>query len=139
MKCLIVSCGFYKSFSVCIFVITAMFNLLNVKTSFTHILKGAFNTSTQVNIDLVQLIVFYLYKQKYKTTFGCEKPHSNKIITHSPNTSLSFNPHLWPLSFGWPSPVFFFYLYVLILSLTETTFIFSQLTKKTHQDCLSKK
>lgn len=116
-----------------------MFNLLNVKTSFTHILKGAFNTSTQVNIDLVQLIVFYLYEQKYKTTFGCEKPHSNKIITHSPNTSLSFNPHLWPLSFGWPSPVFFFYLYVLILSLTETTFIFSQLTKKTHQDCLSKK
>lgn len=71
-------------------------------------LKGAFNTSTQVNIDLVQLIVFYLYKQKYKTTFGCEKAHSNKIITHSPNTSLSFNPHLWPLSFGWPSPVFFF-------------------------------
>lgn len=102
-------------------------------------LKGAFNTSTQVNIDLVQLIVFYLYEQKYKTTFGCEKAHSNKIITHSPNTSLSFNPHLWPLSFGWPSPVFFFYLYVLILSLTETTFIFSQLTKKTHQDCLSKK
>lgn len=71
-------------------------------------LKGAFNTSTQVNIDLVQLIVFYLYKQKYKTTFGCEKAHSNKIITHSPTTSLSFNPHLWPLSFGWPSPVFFF-------------------------------
>lgn len=71
-------------------------------------LKGAFNTSTQVNIDLVQLIVFYLYKQKYKTTFGCEKAHSNKIILLTPRY------HLIPIC--GPSPLVgqaqFFFLFI---------------------------
>lgn len=73
-------------------------------------LKGAFNTSTQVNIDLVQLIVFYLYEQKYKTTFGCEKAHSNKIITHSPNTSLSFNPICGPSPLVGQAQFFFLFI-----------------------------
>lgn len=92
-------------------------------------LKGAFNTSTQVNIDLVQLIVFYLYKQKYINNILVVK---KLIVIKSSPIFLTPRSHLVPIR--GPSPLvgqaqFFFYLYVLILSLTETTFIFSQLTK----------